>query len=177
MTLRFQMGREDILAFSRAYHAASPTYRRAKTRGRFVLPIMMLILWTLTTNYAGFKVSNTVIFFGIGIPWFIFYPALFNRNVERYSEKTIDEGSYSKNFGPCELTLSELGLRDRSPSGESTFYWSAVDRVTLTDQYLFIFLNGPIGYPIPIADVGIEAARAALEYVNSHLGSHVSVTK
>ncbi len=142
-----------------------------------MLPIMMLILLTLTTNHSGFKVSNTVIFLGMGILWFIFYPVLFNRNVEKYCEKTIDEGSHSKNFGPCELTLSESGLHDRSPSGESTFYWSAVDRVTLTDQYLFIFLNGPMGYPIPIADVGIEAARAALEYVNSHAGSHVSVIK
>lgn len=177
MTLRFQMGREDVLAFSRAYYAASPTYRRAKTRARLMLPIMMLILLTLTTNHSGFKVSNTVIFLGMGILWFIFYPVLFNRNVEKYCEKTIDEGSHSKNFGPCELTLSESGLHDRSPSGESTFYWSAVDRVTLTDQYLFIFLNGPMGYPIPIADVGIEAARAALEYVNSHAGSHVSVIK
>jgi hypothetical protein len=177
MTLRFQMGREDVLAFSRAYHAASPTYRRAKTRARLMLPIMMLILLTLTTNHSGFKVSNTVIFLGMGILWFILYPVLFNRNVEKYCEKTIDEGSHSKNFGLCELTLSESGLHDRSPNGESTFYWSAVDRVTLTDQYLFIFLNGPMGYPIPIADVGIEAARAALEYVNSHAGSHVSVIK
>lgn len=177
MTLKFQMGREEVMAFSKAYHAASPTYQRAKTRARITLPVIMLILWTFSTIPSGFHLIGTVFYLGMSILWFCFYPFLFNRNVEKYCEKTLDEGSQNKNFGQCELTLSESGLHDRSPSGESTFYWSAVDRVTLTDLYLFIFLHGPIGYPIRIADVGIEAARAALEYVNSHIESKISSNK
>ena len=37
----------------------------------------------------------------------------------------------------------------------------------LTDTYLFIFLTGPIGYPIPISQVGHEAALAAYEYAKT----------
>lgn len=171
MTLQYQMRREDVLAFTREYHAASPTFRRTQTRVRLMLPIIMVILLIIITTRSGFDWTAVVIFPSLGLLWFFLYPAQFARNVERYCEKAIDEGSYSKNFGPCELTLSNEGLYDKSPSGESRFHWSAVDRVLLTDNYLFIFLNGPIGYPIPIADVGNEAARAALEYVNSHISS------
>ncbi|MEZ5385052.1 MAG: YcxB family protein [Prosthecobacter sp.] len=168
MTLNFQMRREDVLAFSREYHAASPTYQRTRTRVRFMLPVIMLCLWLFVLATSGFKWISTIIYLGVALLWFILYPARFDRRVQRYAEKTIDEPSYSKSLGPCELTLSEAGLHSKTNSGESTFYWSAVDRVLLTDSYCFIFLTGPIGYPIPIADVGLEAAKDAYDYALAH---------
>ncbi len=168
MTLNFQMRREDVLAFSREYHAASPTYQRARTRVRFMLPAVMLCFWLFTLATGIFDWTRTIIYLGVAVLWFFLYPARFDRRVQRYSEKTIEEESYSKSLGPCELTLSESGLHSKSNTGESTFYWSSVDRVLLTDSYLFIFLTGPIGYPIPIADVGQDAAKAAYDYALSH---------
>jgi hypothetical protein len=169
MTLRFQMGRDDVLEFSRQYHIASPTYRRTRMRVRWMLPIIMTALWALTISRSGFEWTSTSIFIGVGLLWFFFYPARYDRNVQKYCEKTIDEGSYHKNFGQCELTLSESGLRSIAPSGESKFPWASVDRTLLTDTYLFIFLNGPIGYPIPISDIGRESALAAYEFVTQHI--------
>lgn len=46
----------------------------------------------------------------------------------------------------------------------SNFYWPSVDKALLTETHLFIFLAGPIGYPIPIADVGQDDAQAACDY-------------
>lgn len=163
------MRREDVLEFTRQYHASSPTYRRTRIRARLILPVIMIVLWALTTSRSGFEWTSTIIFLGVALGWYFFYPARHDRNVEKYCEKTIDEGSYSKIFGKCELTLSESGIHSIAPSGESKFHWSSVDRVLITDAYLFIFLNGPIGYPIPISDVGRESALAALEYVNQHI--------
>jgi hypothetical protein len=169
MTLNFQMRREDVLAFSREFNAASPTYQRTRTRVRFMLPVVMLCLWLFTFSSGGFDWTSTIIYLGVAVLWFFLYPARFDRRVQRYAEKTIDEGSYSKSLGPCELTLSESGLHSKSNTGESTFYWSSVDRVLLTDRYLFIFLTGPIGYPISIADVGLDAATVAYDFALSHL--------
>lgn len=55
MTLNFQMRREDVLAFSREYHAASPTYQRTRTGVRFMLPVVMLCLWLFTFSSGGFN--------------------------------------------------------------------------------------------------------------------------
>ena len=167
MILNFQIRREDALAFSREYYAASPTYRRTRTRVRFMLPVVMLCLWLFTLAISGFDWTGTIIFLGPAVLWLFLYPARFDRRVQRYAEKAIDEGSNSKSLGPCALTLSESGLHSKSNTGESTFYWSSVDRVLLTDSHLFIFLAGPIGFPIPIADVGRDAAKAAYDYVLS----------
>ena len=152
MTLNFQIRREDVLAFSREYHAASPTYQRTRTRVRCTLPVILLCLWLLELATNGFNWISTIIYLGGAALWFFLYPARFDRRVQRYAEKTIDEASYSKSFGPC----------------ERTFYWSAVDRVLLTDSYCFIFLTGPIGYPIPIVNVGREAAKAAYDFAVAH---------
>lgn len=165
MTLKFQMRREDVLAFSREFNTASPAFQRAKARARSTVPLLMVILWAYFTFRYGFGWGTTLNFLGIGLLWFFYYPDRFARNVEKYCEKEIDEGSSSKNFGPCELTLNDSGLHSISPSGESKFHWSSVDRCLLTDTYLFIFLNGPIGYPIPLGDIGGEAAQAAHDYV------------
>lgn len=171
ITLRFQTRREDVLEFSRQYYALSPTYRRTRNRVRLMLPVMMLCFWTFSVSRSGFDWAPTIFFFGFSLLWFFFYPARYDRSVRKYCEKLIDEGAYKKNFGACELTLSDDGLRSVSPSGESTYHWSAVDRTLLTDDYLFIFLNDPTGFPIPIADVGRDAAVEACEFVDERIGS------
>ena len=168
MTLNFQIRREDVLAFTREYNSGSPTYQGTRMRVRFMLPAIMLCFWLFKFATRGFEWTSTVIFLGVAALWYFLYPARFDHRVERYAEKTLDEASHSKSLGPCELTLSDSGLHSKSNTGESTFYWSAVDRVLLTDAYLFIFLTGPIGYPIPIADVGPDSAKAAYDYAISH---------
>jgi hypothetical protein len=168
MTLSFQIHREDVLAFNREYFAASPTYQGTRTRVRFMLPVMMLGVWLFVLATSGFAWSSTVIYLGLSVVWFFRYPAFFDRRALRYAEKAIDEPSFRKSLGPCELTLSESGLHSKTNSGESTFYWSAVDRVLLTDSYCFIFLTGPLGLLIPVDDVGPEAAQDAYDYAMAH---------
>jgi hypothetical protein len=170
MTLRFQLRREDALEFNRQYHAASPTLQRTRIRLRFMLPVILIAFWGITTERSGFDWTHTIFFLGISLLWFFLYPAGYNRSLDKYVAKLIDEGSYRKNFGEYELTLTHEGLHSIAPSGESKFNWSSVDRTLLTDDYLFIFLNGAIGYPISISDIGSDSARAAFEYVNQHIG-------
>lgn len=171
MTLRFHIGREDVLEFTRQYYAASPTYRRTRIRVRLMLPVIMIVLWGIATSRSGFEWTSTIIFLGVALLWFFLYPSRYDRSVQKYCEKTIDEGSYSKNFGECELSLSPSGLHSIAPSGESKFPWSSVDRTLLTETYLFMFLNGPIGYPVPIADIGRESTIAAYEFINQCMES------
>jgi hypothetical protein len=166
MTLNFQMRREDHLAFTREFNSTSPTFQRARTRARLMLPAMMICMWLFTFSLSGFEWTSTIIFLGSAVLWYFLYPERFDRRVERYTGKLL--ASQRGSLGPCELTLSDSGLHSKSNTGESTFHWSAVDRVLLTDTYLFIFLTSPMGYPIPIADVGADAAKAAYDYAVSH---------
>lgn len=163
MKLSFQIRREDFLALNRAYLEGSPTHRRARTGARFMLPVMMLCIWLFTLAHSGIDTTFTL-FCTVGSAlWFFLYPARFDRSVQRYAERMIDEASYAKVFGPCELVLSESGLHSRANAGESTFPWSSVSSVVLTESHLVILLAGPMGYAVPIADIGQETAKAAYE--------------
>jgi hypothetical protein len=168
MTLHFHIRREDVLAFSRQYHEFSPTYRKTRLRARLMLPVMMLALWVFTTNSAGFEWTSTIIFFGGGLLWYFLYPLRFDKNVARYSERLLDEGGHGKCLGPCELTLADDGLHSKSSTGQGMHHWSAVDRVVMTDAYLFIFLTGSIGFPIKISDVGADVAKSAHDFSVLH---------
>lgn len=168
MTLHFQMRREDSLAFSLQYQKLSPTYRKSRLRSRLMLPVMMLVLWIFTTNASGFDWTSTLIYSGGSLLWFFLYPARFDKNVAKYTERVMDEGGHEKCLGPCELTLAEDGLHSKSSTGHGVHLWSAVDRVMLTDAYLFIYLTGSSGFPIQTSDVGMDAAKAAYEFALRH---------
>ena len=169
MTLSFQMRREDVLEFSRAYHATSPTYQRTRTRARWALPILMVVVWTILTLETGFEVFRTVFYALFSLAWFIFYPKRFDQRVQKYAERTLSEPGHSKSLGPCTLTLSDEGLSSTSQMGTSSFAWDAVSRSSLSDTYLIIFLSGPLGYPIQIADIGRASAEQAHAFVQQHI--------
>ena len=87
-----------------------------------MLPAILLMVWIISVSGSGFDWIRTLIFLGSALLWFFLYPARFDRRVERYNEKALDESSHSKSLGPCELTLSDTGLHSRSNTGESTFF-------------------------------------------------------
>jgi hypothetical protein len=122
-----------------------------------------LIYLGFTTLTNGVNWVHITIWGGAAIVWLIVYPRRFDNRVQKHAERALREGTQSKTLGPCQLTISDDGLHSTSVSGQSFFKWSAIDRVELTEKYLFIFLNGPLGYPIPIADIGVETAKEAHE--------------
>ncbi|MCF7785173.1 MAG: YcxB family protein [Prosthecobacter sp.] len=169
MTLQFEFRREDILAFTQAYNAESPTYLKARSRTRWALPLLLVVIGVIQSLESGFQMSRAVCYTAVSIAWFVFYPKRFDSRAQKYAEKASAEPGYSKTLGPCTLTLSDEGLHSISAIGTSTFKWDAVSRATLTADYLYIFLSGPLGYPIRIADIGRDVAEQALALVNQHM--------
>jgi hypothetical protein len=97
--------------------------------------------------------------------WWLFYPRRFDARIRAHAKKQMAESSYAKSLGAIELHLLNEHLHSTGPLGSSTYSWSGVDRVTLDSDYLTIFLSGPLGYPIRIAEIGQEAAQRAHDFV------------
>ena len=166
------MGREDALAFNRAFYNASPIYRNSRNRARWILPIIMIVCWGVSLSLRSFEWTGTIFYIGVAVLWFTFFPAYYRNHVEKYCAKTIDEGSYSKNFGEYKLSISNDGIHSSSPVGTATYPWSAIDRAEISDTHLFIFLNGPVGYPIPIEEIGSDTAKEAFDYIHQHTNNN-----
>jgi|GEM_PF-2835445 len=169
MTLNYQLRQEDAVASNLEYRKSSPTHREMKTRVRLAVPVLMLVLWAYTKNSSEFNWPRAVIYLGIGLIGFFFYPAYFDERQRKHTARLIAEGSRSNSMGPCELTLAEDGLHYKSDICQKVYLWSALDKVVLTDAYLFIFLTDRSAFPIWISDVGSDAAKAAYDYLLSHM--------
>ncbi len=173
MQLRFTIQEDDIVAFSRKYNAASPTIQRARTLRRWFLPaalLILLVVMPMVNHRAVIDWVSITVFVTLSVAWYVLSPISFDRRIDKYTRRMVREKSYQGALGSCELTLADDGLRSISPMGESHYHWSTLRRVELTEEHLFIFLSGPLGYPVPIASVGHEAAKEAHDLIRQKAG-------
>jgi hypothetical protein len=165
MTLNFTLTEDDALAFTERFLRDSKSHQALRNRVRWLLPCMLIAM-------AGYftwrdRLSPVVLcVFGIAaIAWSFLYPRRFDARIRSHARKQMAESSYAKSLGAYELRLLDEHLQSTSPTGSSTYSWTGVDRVALDSDYLFIFLSGPLGYPIRIAEIGQDSAQRAHDFV------------
>lgn len=169
MKLTFQVREDDLLAFNERYLVHSSTHQKARTRVRCILPAFMLGLIVFNCSTQGFSFGSVVPYALIGALWFFYYPLRFDANVRNHVKKQLKEPSHAKMLGSYELTLTESSLESVSPLGSGSYPWSVVERAELSDQYLFIYLSGPLGYPVPRSDIGPVLTDEAYAFIQSHI--------
>lgn len=169
-TLHFEVNEEVSLAFTEQFLKGSATHQKTRRRTQLFLPVCLFLILIVSTLSRSFEPTQLVLYAIASVAWFLYYPKRFDANVRKQAMKMTKESSHQKSYGKYQLTLSEDGLNDVSPTGESHFKWTAVDRVELTDTYLFIFLTGNIGYPIALSYLTVNQASDIKLYVESHLG-------
>ena len=117
----------------------------------------------------GFSWAAVGIFGSIALVWWLLYPRQFDARIRKHAKKQMKESSYAKSFGRYEVVLLDEHLQSTSPTGSSTYVWSAVDRAEMDSEYLYIFLSGPLGYPIRLSEIGRETAQSARDFINSRI--------
>ncbi len=160
MDLKFTITEPEALAFSEQYYKDSASYRRSRNRTRWSLPILLLPVLALFTYQFGFSLPSAF-FLVATCAWAVIAPKRFDIRVRRYMQKQMVESSYNKTFGAYRLKIDEKHLVSDGPTGYTEYRWDAVDRVKMTDEFLFIFLAGPSGFPIRIAEIGNSIATEA----------------
>lgn len=169
MTLNFTLDENDALAFTEKYLRDSISHQRVKARVRWVLPILLIAMACYYTWRDGFSWFLPGIFGSIALLWWLLYPGRFDSRVRALAKKQMGESSYAKSFGRYEVVLLDEHLLSTSPTGSSTYLWSAVDRVEMDSQYLYIFLSGPLGYPMRLSEIGRDIAQSAFNFVTSRI--------
>ena len=96
-------------------------------------------------------------------------PSYFRSRLRNSPEKMITETSYHKAFGKNTLVFTDHGIASSSATGESNFVWNAVDHVSTTPDYLFIFLVGPQGFIIPKTQVQESTIAEVRALVEAHI--------
>jgi len=165
MTLNFTLTENDALAFTERFLRDSKSHQAMRNRVRWLLPCMFILMACYYTWRDGPSLFIPCFLAVVGVVWWSLYPRRFDARIRSQAKKQMAESSYSKGFGPYELELLDDHLRSTSPLGSGTYAWTGVDRVALDADYLYIFLSGPLGYPIRIAEIGQDAAQHAHDFV------------
>jgi hypothetical protein len=161
MNLTFTLGEAETLAFSKQYYRDSAWSRRVRNRTRWAVPAMLLPVLALYVCVGSFPLTMTMLYLVLASTWFVLAPLRFDARVMRYSRQQFQEASIKKTYGVYRLSINDDGLISDGPTGHSEIRWEAVDRVVLTDGFLFIFLVGLSGFPIRVSEIGEPLAQEA----------------
>ena len=173
MTLCYTLTENDCLVFTEQYLRGSKSHQALRTRARWALPCLLLVMACYYNWRDGFSFIPLVICGSAAVAWWFFYPRRFDARIRTQAKKQMAEASYARTFGAMELQLLDEHLHSIGPLGSSTYSWSGVDRVTLDSEYLTIFLSGPAGYPIRVAEIGQEAAQRAHDFVATRINGGI----
>ena len=161
MKLTFNVSEPETLAMTEQFYKDSPSHQRIRNRTRWTLPLILVPIVILFTLRFGFALPSIAVF-AVGIvAWIVIAPHRFDARIRRYALNQMKESSFAKSFGKYTIQINDEHLLSDGPTGHTEYNWDAVDRTILTDKYLFVFLSGPLGFPIKTIDVGSEEAIKA----------------
>ena len=89
MEIEFSLSRADFISFQLFAATKSVTITKSKRKARNRLPIVYLILGTILLTLED-KVY-AIIFYLIGILWYLLYPTLTKKRYAKHYEKYVDE--------------------------------------------------------------------------------------
>lgn len=177
MTLTFTVTERESLALTERYYRDSPMHRRARTRARWTLPVILLPVMVVFLVQFGFSIAPTIVFIVAIVLWYFVSPLRFDARIRRYAKQQMRESSFAKSLGSYVVHISAEHLLSDGPTGHSTYRWEGVDRVVLTKSFLFVFLAGPMGLPISVEEIGAERAKLAYEAIQRHLPQDSATTE
>jgi hypothetical protein len=164
---QFKITEPEAIAFAEQFYRNSRTHRNLRNGTRWMLPLMLVPLLVVMVAQFGFRWSYLVVFPVLGIAWIVIAPKRFDARVRRYMKKQFRESSAEKAFGEYKVKIDERCLISQGPTGYAEYRWDSVDRVVMTDEFLFVFLAGPAGLPIRITDVSEPIAKKAYETIQT----------
>ncbi len=157
MTIAFNVVLDDLVHFNRFHWQQSPWARRSRFRSRVVVTLLGGFAGVVGAAMAG-MLSPLVLLamFAVGAAflwtmeflWMYFCLRVWQPRALR---RVLAEGHNKKALGLHELELSDAGVFERTPHGESRQLWSSIERVVEDDRYVFIYTQATGAHVIPKA--------------------------
>ncbi|MGE8082038.1 YcxB family protein [Peribacillus loiseleuriae] len=150
MELKYEMTKDDHLAFNLHYVKHSKTIKQSLFMQRFLVPIIFLILpFVLFWMIGEFLIGFFITFALISIVWIVFYPKYFYGHIIRNVKKVLNEGSNDNLLGQHVFISTEDGFIEKSRVGETKIGWSSIERIEENEDYFFLFISTMNAYIVP----------------------------
>jgi hypothetical protein len=149
MKICFDLGIQDLVAFTRYHQDRTPAVRRVRlfvTLVFGVAPAVIIPPLIVPQEYRAFALAGGV--FAAAILAFRM-PDAYSRSTERQVRRLYRGKTNEGVFGPHELELTATSLVKRTPVSESSTRLEALGPVILKEDYTFIYASPVTAFVIP----------------------------
>ena len=153
MQITYELTIKDWLEFQKNFYSKSKNYKKAKIVSIFAVPI--LLLFFLAYDYLKNEVTyvNVVVFIIFSAIWIIFWPDRFDKINLKYAKKMFNEGDNKAILGKRTIQFFDKYYLTKSASGESKIFWSYINNIEETKDYLFIYTSSVSACIIPKKEI------------------------
>jgi hypothetical protein len=168
MELKYNLTEEDYIKFNLFHINNSESANKSLKTQRFVTPFVYIIFAYVFANLADIPFLYALIpFLIVGLLWVIFYPKYFQTRILNQTKKMIREGKNEGLLGEHTMILSDDGIVDSNPNGETRVNWSGIIKFQEDEANLYVYNSSVSAYIIPKRDLtDVENVR---EYIKSKL--------
>lgn len=148
MEITFRVSEEDLIAISDHIHGTSKTLRRSTLRAVIVSPLIFTAgaagIWLAT----GDPVIPAALLFS-AVLLLLTLPRRFKNVRRRLNSRIFREGKNRALFEPQILRIEHDVLVNETIAGESRTKWTYIEKVDVTEDRTFVFLNVARAHVIP----------------------------
>lgn len=155
MKIEYKTERVDFIVFQLFSASKSDRIKRTRKRTRTVVPIIYVIVGLLL-----FLISDIVpglVFFGIGVAWYLIMPYYLKSKHRRHYENHIDE-NYKGRFGKqVVLVFEDEFFTATDYLGESKLKIREITEINEIKDYIFMKLSSGDSLIIPITRISNQS--------------------
>jgi hypothetical protein len=171
-SISFTLDQDAACAFIQHYYTISPSVRSTRAKCRWLFP-GILTGFSLINLLIDPDILLVSILLSLAAIGFVLYPKYYDWSLAKAAKRISAEPNRQKMYGDYTVAFTDEGIVSCGPKSRGTYFWQAVDRVTLTEDYLFIYLGGAVGYPIRRSQVGEEAIIGIKAFVDEKIAARI----
>jgi hypothetical protein len=166
--IEYQLGEEDLLAFSE-YHLTHPPSNREVRRRLTYGYAVLIVVFGLILLFFG-DAALTIAFLTLGPLWIAYWPWQLKQIQRKQLLARYREGNPALE-GPIVLGIDDEGLTSVNATSQSRMSFAAVQRVAETRDHFFVYLGAVQAMVIPRRRVSRGDADMFVQELRRRIGA------
>lgn len=150
MKIDFTLTKEDYIAYNIHHIEHSPSLKKSLNIQRYGLALIFLIFPFIIASITSISLTLWLVVYGtVFVFWIKFYPKYYISSTRKRIIRLIEEGNSANLLGDRSIILTEEGVEEISPQGESRTTWGSIERIDETQEYIYIYTSPVNAYLVP----------------------------
>ncbi len=170
MTLKYLTTEQDWVEFNLYHMRHSKVSKASIDSVRYIGIVVMLLVTYLLVRGSQDASLNWFVTFVMSILWFIYFPDMHKKQVEKQARKLITEDESKGFLGDQVLKVDDEGITVTNEYSCNKMKWSLFNKIKFTDEYIYIYDSSISAIIIPaLAFENIEDMKSFYKNVEERL--------